>query len=397
MSLLSMAALCLLGILLLDFLIQRLRPDCILELEGGGEAMEHPRIKGVTVFPLLLSNYSPKEQAIVLQVHAHLLPRGDGSAAPVWLRVVNPGLPERRDGYWEACLIKPSTSLPIDLYLKVEDGGGDFLKRGPIALEVQYLYYGRKPLSVGCKVVSFQTDRTARSPGSAPPTTGPIPQSTPHHDSKAASQTFQTIPVRTHLLAPGDDLKEVVPRYTRGILKEGDLIAIAESAVAIAQGRVKPVAEIAPGFWARRINLFFHYNSSLASVYSLQTAIEEVGLSRILLATLAGILGRCLGRTGDFYRVAGRKVASIDDATGTLPPYDKSVVMGPDNPSGVAAAIAEVTGCQVCVVDANDLGEVDLLGKSSGVDDAFVKQALKGNPQGNAAEQTPIVVIRRLP
>jgi hypothetical protein len=52
----------------------------------------------------------------------------------------------------------------------------------------------------------------------------------------------------------------------------------------------------------------------------------------------------------------------------------------------------------VAIVDANDLGEVSVLATSPGVEEELVEQALRKNPAGNAAEQTPIVLIRkRLP
>jgi len=45
------------------------------------------------------------------------------------------------------------------------------------------------------------------------------------------------------------------------------------------------------------------------------------------------------------------------------------------------------------VVDANDLGKVDVLGCTL-KDREIIVKALKHNPQGNADEQTPIVLIR---
>ena len=37
------------------------------------------------------------------------------------------------------------------------------------------------------------------------------------------------------------------------------------------------------------------------------------------------------GVKGMFYRLAGEQARLIDDITGTTPPYDKSIVLGPNN------------------------------------------------------------------
>jgi hypothetical protein len=47
------------------------------------------------------------------------------------------------------------------------------------------------------------------------------------------------------------------------------------------------------------------------------------------------------------------------------------------------------------IVDANDLGKVDIFHISDPARSQEVVDALKPNPQGNAAEMTPLVLIRR--
>ena len=46
------------------------------------------------------------------------------------------------------------------------------------------------------------------------------------------------------------------------------------------------------------------------------------------------------------------------------------------------------------VVDVNDIGSA-VLGHSRGVDAETVRQALKDNPLGQGAEQTPVGILRR--
>ena len=98
---------------------------------------------------------------------------------------------------------------------------------------------------------------------------------------------------------------------------------------------------------------------------------------------------------GMFYYFAGRAVATIDDCTGTLPPFDKYVVMGPENPKKLAVEFHKKTGVKLGVVDVNDLGRVDVLALYDPKDRELIIEYLKTNPQGNANEQTPIALIRK--
>ena len=160
------------------------------------------------------------------------------------------------------------------------------------------------------------------------------------------------------------------------------------------QGRVAYCEDIQPRYLARRLNLVFDMNSSLSSVYSLEMAFREVGTWKILYGMFRGLIGKIIGRPGEFYRVTGRIVAAIDDCTGTLPPFDKHVVLAPAYPQKVCQEIKEATGFDVTIVDANDLGKVDVLAITDPNHKSEIVEALKPNPQGNAGEMTPLVVIR---
>ncbi|MCA9781781.1 MAG: F420-0:Gamma-glutamyl ligase, partial [Candidatus Eremiobacteraeota bacterium] len=160
-------------------------------------------------------------------------------------------------------------------------------------------------------------------------------------------------------------------------------------------GRLVYCEDIKPSYFATRLNKLFEMNSSLSSPYALEMAIREVGLPKILMSVAAGAVGKLRGKAGEFYRVAGRSVATIDDCTGTLPPFDKHVVMGPARGDQLCASIKAATGYEVAIVDANDLGKVDVLHLSDPTRHDAVVEALKPNPQGNADEMTPLVLIKK--
>jgi hypothetical protein len=76
-----------------------------------------------------------------------------------------------------------------------------------------------------------------------------------------------------------------------------------------------------------------------------------------------------------------------------LPPFERTIVLGPSDPNGAARAIATAARAHAVVVDANDLGIAKVLGASPGVDRDRVSAALRANPHGNGDEQTPVVVL----
>jgi hypothetical protein len=117
-------------------------------------------------------------------------------------------------------------------------------------------------------------------------------------------------------------------------------------------------------------------------------------VARIVVAAIIGGMTRAIGRSGDFYRIAGRKVAAIDGPNRhTVRPYGYYVILAPEEPDKVAEEISGILGVPAAVVDCNDLGS-EVLGASSGVDVPFVRRALRGNPMGQGHQRTPMGVIR---
>ena len=83
-----------------------------------------------------------------------------------------------------------------------------------------------------------------------------------------------------------------------------------------------------------------------------------------------------------------------DSITGTTPPYDQTIVLGPDQPEAFCRRMAQTLGVAVAVVDVNDLGRVKVLACSRGCDEDLLQRALRPNPAGNANERTPLVLVR---
>jgi CheY-like chemotaxis protein len=201
------------------------------------------------------------------------------------------------------------------------------------------------------------------------------------------------LPIRTHIITEKDDIVDVVKKYTGMIASPGDIVAVAESVVAISQGRAILPDTVKPGLLAKILCHFPGKEGSLAAPPSIQVAMEEVGTARFLLGVAAAGLGRLVGRRGDFYRVAGRQLAQIDDFAGTMWPFDRHIVLGPKDTQKVVERIKQSTGVDAVITDINDIGKVDILAATDGVDGEALVSYLKDNPHGNDDQQTPIVVL----
>jgi len=203
--------------------------------------------------------------------------------------------------------------------------------------------------------------------------------------------------VRTHLLVPGDDIVEVVARYAAPLARPGDIVAIGESPLAVMQRRMLDPSQVDIGWFASRACQFMSGEGSVGTAVGMQALVDQVGVTRVFAGLVGGVLGKLAGQAGWFYRICGEQSKLIDDVTGTLAPYDRFVVLGPLDSDRVCAEIAASTGLEAVVVDANDLGRVDVIGASDGASAGLVCRALRSNPAGNADEGTPLVLIRPAP
>jgi F420-0:Gamma-glutamyl ligase len=216
-------------------------------------------------------------------------------------------------------------------------------------------------------------------------------------DAVALPRRLVAIPVRTPLVRPGDDLPALVRSCLAGMQASDDVICVSETIVAIAQGRSIAAETIRPSRLARVLSQRAGSYATMNQPESMQLVIENAGTLRVLAAAAAAGAGRLIGRRGDFYRLLGSAVAEIDGYTGTMPPYERHIVLGPKDPHIVAQTIAQVCGAHACVVDANDLGKAEVLGASAGVRSHAVRSCLLGNPAGNSDQQTPIVLLKYRP
>lgn len=205
----------------------------------------------------------------------------------------------------------------------------------------------------------------------------------------------EIIPVKTRILTPKDNIVDIIYKYTKDVVGPDDVLTVAESVVAITQGNLIRPDEMEITCLARLCCRFIPDYGSLATPHGMQALMRKEGEWRVAFALVAGFLGKLIGQRGLFYKWGGRQAALIDDVTGDMPPFDKCVVYGPEEPEKVVLEIKNRLGCfGAMIADVNDLKRSRIVGATPGMDAQFASDLLIDNPFGNASEKTPICILK---
>lgn len=328
-----------------------------------------------------LRNQTQRLEIMVPEVDASTTLLSDASLDGITCqaRVIpcHPDAPARPDGYWFAYIVKTRKTTALKVLIDIQ--GPDLRALKSVWLRLHYVTYGPQ-------------GRIPKTRHVIIPLQYPDPLQPPKWRSKTVADI---LPIKTHLLSHLDHPVTVVKRYVSPHAQPGDIVTIGETPVAIMQERWRHPTEIQPGWLARRLCYLFLPTSSLATACGLQVLVDMVGPARVLLAFVTGAIAKGIFRkSGLFYQLAGRQARLIDDVTGTLPPYDQFIVLGPEHPQTIVNQIQRETGLGAAIVDVNDLKAVKVLAASPDVSQQLLLRALQDNPAGNADEQTPLVLIR---
>jgi len=206
---------------------------------------------------------------------------------------------------------------------------------------------------------------------------------------------YKAFAIKTDLLGCFDNPVNTVIEYCKEIVEKNDILTIGESPLAIMQNRYISPQNLEYSLFSKALCYFFHPTSSLATACGMQLLINRIGVTRITFALFVGFLFKLVGIKGMFYRLTGSESSLIDDISGTVTPYDKSIVMGPLNADLFCKEVSNYLNIDVAVVDVNDLGGVKVLASSNKTVNQILKRNLISNPAGNGDEKTPIVLIRK--
>ena len=152
---------------------------------------------------------------------------------------------------------------------------------------------------------------------------------------KAEGERWVRLPVRTRRLVRGDLYADTIAsyvaeqvnsaasdnRYRR--LRRSWYLVVAARPLAVTQGHPRPNWDVRPSWWARQMSSFVRDRSQrgLANPQNMQLVIEEVGLSRTLLAAAAGASARLVHHRGVFDRMAGQPVKWVSSTAEDAPEW----------------------------------------------------------------------------
>ena len=242
-------------------------------------------------------------------------------------------------------------------------------------------------------------------------------------DIKSMGKDYRRYPIRTEIIKSEDKLDDLVIKHVSHFfdgLKSASAehhkmtkgtwyLFISEKIVAITQGRSYFIWDINPSWWAKTLSNFVTktpYGIGLGSPFTMELAIREVGLLKILYASIGGIIGKIFGKRGVFYNLVGENIRAIDGPTEySVYPSNVSAKLAPKEPNKVAESLSAAIRKAVpkeyastfggtVVIDSNDIGR-NVLGKDADGDNAVFEDVFSDNPLGQSSQQTPMAIIFR--
>ena len=208
-------------------------------------------------------------------------------------------------------------------------------------------------------------------------------------------KTYTVTPVKTDKVLVGDECLPIFQKALESKVSEkSKLVVIAESVVAISQGRAWKIKDIKPRFLARTLSKFVRrvpHGIGLREPETMELAFREYSAARIIFAAFIAALTRPFVK-GMFYRIVPRAALIDGPCSYTLPPFNEYATMGPIRPVETAKELANGLGVDVAIVDANDFG-TKCLGASKKEFYRLAEIATAKNPHGQSCQQTPIVLV----
>lgn len=206
--------------------------------------------------------------------------------------------------------------------------------------------------------------------------------------------------IKTRFINRGENYIDIIEEYIKPIYADGDIVSISEKIIAMCQNRVVHRDELRISGLAKFLSKFATRTSAgvgVGDVLKMQYAINTVGASKVLWASVAAAAMKMLGKKGVFYEIVGREVSGLDGFNADA--WDEYADIGiliPENPCGVCNEIKDKLGINCMIVDANDLGQ-EILGWSNGIDlsEQDLRALIRDNPAGQGKQRTPLILIRQ--
>lgn len=218
-------------------------------------------------------------------------------------------------------------------------------------------------------------------------------------------RVFERTPIKTHKVLFGEDVEDVINKYALNRLTHSSILCLSEKFVTICQNNVRHISDVKDTWLSRTIVRFVtkHKNDiGYSHPKKMQVAIDLAGRPRIIAAVLIGGLTRLLlRRRGDFYRIAGHRIAEIDGFNpDAMKPFDEYAMLPPLKPNETCSRISERFKCGCYIIDGNNIN-VEVIGMSRNmaslnVNSSLARKVMLDNPMGQNDELTPIFIINEL-
>ncbi|WP_300012929.1 hypothetical protein [Pseudonocardia sp.] len=193
---------------------------------------------------------------------------------------------------------------------------------------------------------------------------------------------------------PGDVV--AVATMPDGSPRPGDVVAVAEKVAVVTSGRTVDAHGLRAGALAHLLARSVRpvgNSLGLSQPRKMQFVLDQAGPARVVGAALAAALARPFGSTGTFYRLLGSTARDLDGLRGAY----RDALLPPLLPGEAALLghhLASRLGRAVAVVDVNDRGGSVRSVSAGGPDPEVLLRLLADNPQGNAGQSTPLVLLR---
>ena len=366
---------------IIDFIL-RLKPRSKLVLIPINYILNRSKSREEIVCEFEIRNFSKNKETMIpkLNINCEFIDQGILENQYIKKEIIlDDGTSQRIiNNYWQTIIIKAGSSIKIKFILTIKKF---FKKDSFIWLKVNWQNYGHFGLINKENYFLLNNYQNRKK--------------TREIKNIFINKGINALAIKTNILGAFDNPIQTITKYCEDIVKEGDILVVGETPLAIMQGRYENPLNIKYSFISKILCYFFHPTSSLATACGMQLLISKIGFTRILFSLIIGFFFKLIGVKGIFYRLTGAESSLIDDISGTTIPYDKTIVLGPKNPKKFCDEITKILKVESAVVDVNDLGGVKILASSNKSINKELMSFLKSNPAGNDDQKTPIVLIRK--
>ena len=211
---------------------------------------------------------------------------------------------------------------------------------------------------------------------------------------------YERYAVKTDIIGLNENIAELVQKYVMPLYEGGDILAVTEKIVSLAEGRVLSYENKSASKIACLLSKYMtKTNVDKSAELKIQAMFDSIGFFKFLFASAISAIGKAIGQKGWFYRILGREARGMDGLyTGSfMPLYRRHAILVPINYQALINEVDEQTGCPAFVSDTNDIAS-NAYGLSPGVrlSKDTLEKILWDNPGGQNDELTPFIIIRKV-